>query len=248
MEYHINNIISSACYQSQLFLLKATQLLWNSKDQILCVTNGGGALKRKILIHRLLVVVLIFGGATKLENSTRQKQANTVELILYALAVSCSVCFHTFVVSLKFKSASICLYVNNLIQLRKAFPGPFKFMQLSALEKTNLYLAYVFNISFALVPVLFVYGVHWSNFCAPSLLLSFAVPSCQRTQASDAGYFAWTENIARIFVFVINHWFWAFGFHVGGMAVSVVMILCPLIFGQYLKRYQLFFTKHLEVL
>lgn len=233
MERH-HNFLSLVCQISNTF--HSTLLLWENSKIKICTNyqKNDKALHQRILVHRVLLATFAFTGLF----SCSQKETHVTCKVLFAFALLTNTMFNFFVTTLKSNGFDLCVYVNNLAQLRyKVYPS-LKYCQTERTigQKLLEILLYICCITTTVVSAIFVFLFHGIYPCQPSLAGYQLLCSC-----TDNGMLVFKlsirDHLIHVLLLLINYWLWSFGWHVAALAGAGILLLCTLNFNECIRRY-----------
>lgn len=220
--------------------LGSADIEWNIELLKLTAANAHGSqLKRKILLHRFLLLVLLSGGINKYFHASFSNEFSSVDQMLLGVALIVLLWGQFYLTSVKTHSQDFCTYVNGLKFLVMKNTSTCAKSEKGSFETVSVFLGYIIYISTFVVPVAFIYGLHSINPCKPSLAGYFLLFACQDTRNAaniDSTIYKIVSHFMQFCLLLLNHWFWAFGFNVAGFVFINLMILCNLSFVDQLKR------------
>lgn len=164
------------------------------------------------------------------------------ETVLFSFTLVAHLAFACFIYANETKSVKITFYINSLFQFdsmysnvssARKFNSKFKTVY-SLQEKMSLLLVKCSCLTSVILPVLFVYGTHWTNPCQATLL---GFPLLQECHTVKVFFHRIPSICLKITLFLVNHWFWMFGIQgtfVGLLLVNTLSIIC---IHEYIKRY-----------
>lgn len=211
--------------------LGSSVIIRNQSSNKLCLyLRSSTAVKVKIWLHRILLVVLFFGGLW-----TPKENILQIDRFLFHLAVLISASTQFCAISVQKEAFSVCVYVNNILERKKHLvTAKYK---TSFRAKFNILLAYIFYLSAFLLPLILVFGLHWNNLQKPSFIGYFLLPSnLEATKYSASGFVKVSSIFLQIGLFLVNFWFWSFGLSIVPLVGSVLMVLCTISFEHFLLR------------
>lgn len=107
----------------------------------------------------------------------------------------------------------------------------FKNLNTNIITRLNIFFSYNIPLSAIVLPLAFVYGLHWTERCRPSLVGYFLSPSCisKCPSPSSVGLKALTQFI-NLVILLINHIILAYSIRYVAIMGSILLVLCTLSF------------------
>ncbi len=207
---------------------------WNSQTQKLhLVPNYSGchkALNRKLFLHASLLFLMTFQGILTLPPFNHTKSYNFTDKFVYGFGLLYIFSSHFQLQVCRRQAKAICLYVNGILQFQNKYRSNGLFATMitrkpSLIERMNVCFAYAFCSSVISLPVAFIYGLHWTNPCKPSIIGYQLISECHEPGNTNK----WIRSLSwKLLVFAINHWTWSFTLNVSLFVVSGIQVLCTL--------------------
>lgn len=196
-------------------------------------------LKRKLKIQFALLLVLVFQIVLILSYSTPTKPYSYADKFVYGFGFI--IFFNQFDLQVCLRQAkNMCLYVNGLLQFENKYMTKQKncisvsmrTRLLSLIEKINRCFAHSYCPSSLILSVAFIYGLHWTDPCKPSIIRYWLIPECSLIWNRDQWIWSFP---AKDWIFVTNHWAWSFILNASIFVVSEIQVLCTLSLRGYIE-------------
>lgn len=231
-------ILGEAIWLSKI--LGSSPIDSSRKQRRLHVSKYSASFNRKLLIHRALIFILLFGGIIRINVHLESGWTNQ---ILFGLALLILSTVNVYLVSIKNNATSICVYINsimhnsNCLKETRAVAFDTNGFQNSLKLQLNLFLAYNLQLTAVILPVCFVYGLHWNNPCKPSLVGYFLMPTCALESLPSGSFFlrVFLQGL-KILMLIINHWTWAYAYNAVPLVGSIIVIRCGMLFQRHIIR------------
>lgn len=211
-------------------ILRSVLFDWDPRERKLSakpnLQKRNRCLVRKLWIHMFAIIVMGFQGIY--DFSMNSEHAFTDKFI-YGFGYLYIFSSHFQLQVCRVNVEALCLYVNGILDFGRNYP--LQRRQLLFIEKLNVYFAKAFCSSVMTLPVSYIYGLHWNDPCKPSIIGSFLLRQCRNLGQYETGL----DQIAKVLVFLGNHWIWAFTLNVSLFVVSGIQVLCTLSLRGYLK-------------
>lgn len=221
--------------------LSTTNTRWNSSSMQLTVAKKSGHFTRNKILYQVIFAALVIGGINAfLQNSNGRYPF--LHKMLFVGAVFFLLTFDILVHALSKSAHQMCSLVNGLIVFEHKLYECIKQLPIAndaGVIAINLYFAYASLLGIVSVPFVFVYGIHWSDPCKPSLVGYFMLLECQLGSASLATrhwFWGFVGVFQKVALLCLNHYFWAFGINALAMTFTNAMILCTVSFVRSIIR------------
>lgn len=236
MEVNLN-LFLKACKLSEYF--GSSLLHWNDAACKLEISNKSKAVKINMLLYTLFVVSMLIGFIYAVSYNIQQFDA--VNLMLFCGNCVCLLGLHFAMVVINRNAHLICSYVNHgVLESSKSDPNnnsP-KIAKESIVFRINTFFAHIIFIDSILIPFLVVYALHFVDPCKPSLN-GFLLLPCHNYPLSELETYKTSYKLIlaeKIALFLINHWFWAFGWSIAGTCNSGIFALGSISLSHLLQR------------
>lgn len=221
--------------------LKSIVITWEKPKNGLSLVKGftKGNILWKIHFSTYTLFAILVAAQSELFRENSGVTFN--QLLISKFGIICHFVFQIFILICYHNASFICAYVNGLLQFEQK-----NSLQLNkvkrqnkknVLEVLNLAFTYGYIGTISILPVAFVYGLHWFNPCSPSLAGYKVLKECgnrgEMPILKETG-----ELLLKIVVFLVNHWFWAFGSSICLFLLSGILILCSFSFREYIQFFQ----------
>lgn len=161
---------------------------------------------------------------------------SSMESVQFWLSISCHFCCTCQIFIMEAKSGEIKLYVNSLYKFHYTHQA-FMAKRPPVLQaRVGILLAKCLTISILILPVFFVYGLHWVKPCKVSLVGYWVLRECQATDGRATNLPGWSLNCVKLAVFFLNHWMWVFGLHGSTFGVTVISTLAIVCLRDFIER------------
>lgn len=105
-------------------------------------------------------------------------------------------------------------------------------LEYSKMELLNVLFAHAMYITSIILPIGFVYGLHWMDPCKPSLAGYWLIGECSENALhSPLSVCPFT----KITILLLNHWAWQFGYSITIFVIAGIQILCAMSLQSYLR-------------
>lgn len=139
---------------------------------------------------------------------------------------------------LSLKSGVVEKFFNGLFQLDSVLPEEIKCDQNSLRTKIDIAFVICQLITAILLPVGFVYGLHWKNPCKPTLAGCFLITTCLSGTSINHRLHDTIDLITNYAVYILNHWMWSISLHGGVFGVAGFQTLGVRGIYQFIQRYK----------
>lgn len=197
-------------------------------------------LKFRCCVHTVAALIVIF--QTILSVTGNNKNSLGVQF-LNGLGSIVLVATNIYCHAVRRQQSQIVLLVNGLLQFSQNYQDRklkkyekkkfhFNFGGKTRIEQLNIIFANAMFVTGILLPITFVYGLHWRNPCKAALAGSLLLKECSRAEGPGPN-----KIFAKVVILLFNHWLWAFGYGVTVFAIGAVQILGAMSLRDYLRLY-----------
>lgn len=190
---------------------------------------------KAIFLHRILLGILLIQGifAFKIQDSVKWES-----YFPYMLQIILQISFHGTLATVYFRRGVICNYINGLLDF------PYKFREFvpkhriwkeSTLSKVGEFFAYLSVPTVTVFGLGFIYLIHWSNPCTPTITFSFLLPECYSWKRPTSTLYRACETFLKLAIFIVNHWSFSTGVYAAFILSVGFGILATITLTQYLE-------------
>lgn len=202
-------------------------------------TNTALRAKKFLNIQRLFCLVLLLQGIPCFSLSSSTIKYTFIDKVAY-IFVTCSICAGSSLLNTSVqKASSQCFYINGIIHLAhytKNILGLKTQRNKSLINKLDYGFAALQTPNFIVIPILLVYGLHWTSPCKPTMIGFFLIPECSNSAEVFSGL--WWNFLVKCAVYLVNHWSWTAAMCGVLYCISVYPALCALSFGDFLQGFR----------
>lgn len=167
-----------------------------------------------------------------------------VDQIIFLLVSVFMIGLHLFVRSTQANSSTICLYINNLSEIIKQLSiqnqNTRPTQSLPLLYELLVLMVPCLTISSIALPFIFVFGLHFSHPCRPSLAGYLLLPKCWNNCNFSHFPSSFTFRLAsKVIIGILlaaNYWCHAFACNIIPLVASGSLLLGTVSFYKLLKR------------
>lgn len=161
-------LFGKLCSLSQL--LRSGIIYWDSKSAQLKLLDNikkeNQKLHIKFLINSILIISYALSGYLHF-TKVRNNQNIWANIFLFSLGLICLSTGNFFIIVCCRHAVSLCLYINGLLKLSSKSERKLDIVTVerntSLVSLLNVGLAYAFYTSLIFIPLIFVYGLHWTE-------------------------------------------------------------------------------------
>lgn len=190
--------------------------IYQKPDQSSLQTNNQSERPKLSLLfemHRMSIIVLIGQQAIPTQSQTSTSEIlNWMALIILPL-------YHTNLRISHESCAEIILYVNGLFRFREQMKNDLPNIQGKFGEKMNLLLALALAPASFIVPIGYVFGLHWFDPIGKKSLIGYWILG-----EKEGTTLYW--NFLKVGVLLFNFWVWTAGIHGAILCIGGIQSLC----------------------
>lgn len=211
---------------------------WNSENQRLCLYQTSEAHNRQqnvrfekqrqsiqLNVHRLAGLLLL------VQQVLSKEYDNLASKILNWFTVAVIPAHNIALFLSQTKCEEIVGYINGLFQyLERLSPQMNHGEKRKFTEKVNMLVATGFAPSVFIVPVCFVFGLHWSYPYGKASLVGFWLLGQDETRSSG--------TLVKLGVFMFNYWIWTIGMVAGICYVGGIICLSTILLTDCIRTFR----------
>lgn len=207
----------------------------NQKYQVSAIDSKSlYRLKLKTFLATFLVTVLLF---QCIHDSVKSSQTNMYQRIIswfsFFLLTIATYDVHEIQQNLN----SLIIFLKAIFDLQQKSSTKYRFSELLLNEKLNRTFALMALCTAYVFGPLFVLGFHYLNPCKASLIGNQLITECQTDiYLPKPIYLHLLNSFKKLTVFILNIWIWHFTTNAAILTVSILMIVCPIIFKEAIYR------------
>lgn len=194
--------------------------------------------RRKVLLHRFVLLVLLIQGVHFLSNLTSLNSKQVMVLSLFLIAGILNSTGHVACTFYAMYCSEACLLMNGILQFPKLLNGAVGRQagkrKLPLRSSISIIFAYCAVFSLVVVPAIFV-SVQWTEPCNPSIAGYWMLPEC----FSQKSHTYWLEvsigMIMKVFILWGNLRMWWMGFQVISFTTIGIGVFSTVTITEYLQ-------------
>ncbi len=201
---------------------------WNTENNK-CCSNSDYKPKAALFLYISYFIILSYHGVDifMFSNSSTRLPPEVQYIFVFAFLAVCPGLI--FITNCQRRHVEITKFINGVFQFNTQYQTHTKYtlslIDLTFVSKLNLCTAYSLAFILMLVPISFIFGLHWIQPCLPSLVGYQLIPNCSKDESNSHLIL---QSIIKLVIITLNYFVWMIGNSVITFSVAILLIIGPL--------------------